>query len=106
MVEVVLAEHLREDVVGQDVLDQHLPHIGLGEIRVDRFVSVLQKDPRRLAEGRAFLMRFHDHCPQGFKDGGEVSLELIDGLVEFKNLDALVREEQRQQLLELRNVFD
>ena len=35
LVKLVLGEHSQEDVLGEDVLEQHLPHVGLGHVRAD-----------------------------------------------------------------------
>ena len=43
MVEIVLPENLGEDIFGQNVLDQHLAHIGIGNARIDCFLGMFQK---------------------------------------------------------------
>jgi hypothetical protein len=93
-------EHLREDLFGEDVLDQHLAHIGGREAGVDRFLRVLQELRRGLGErgiGRVLAL---DHRAQRFQHRGQVGLELRHGLAEVLDLGTLEAEKQFDQLFE------
>ena len=49
-VEIILVEDVGEDFLSQDVLDQHLPHIGFRQHGIDGLLGMLQECRRRLAE--------------------------------------------------------
>ena len=104
-VEVVVAEDAREDILGQDVLDQHLTHVVGGDGRVDARLSL----PQEIGGGgaKAFVARVGliDPCAERDKNGGQVGLELDDGLAKFRDLRPLPAEEQVEQSLERRAVF-
>ncbi len=95
-----------EDLLGQDVLDQHLPHIGRGEAGVDGFLRVREERLRGQAELRVGLVRPLDHLAQRLEHGGKVGLELLDGFPELRYLGTGVAEEQAQELLERHHVVD
>ena len=50
LVVVGAGEDGREHFAGEDVLDQHLAHVGFGEARVDRLLGVFEEFVCRLAE--------------------------------------------------------
>lgn len=89
-----------EDVLGQDVLDQHLLHIVLADRRVDRALRVFQE--RGLGSGEAGRCRaLHgDQVAQRVEDGGQVLRELAHRLVEIGDLLPLMREKARDQRVE------
>ena len=82
-----------ENVLGQDVLDQHLAHVGFREAGVDRLLGVLEKIFRGFSEVRLALVGAHDHGAQRFEDFWEISFELLDRLAKLRDLGALVLEE-------------
>jgi len=103
---VILAvvEDLSEDLLGQDVLDQHLAHVIAGQGRVDRLLR-MGKEPRRLfGKGRVAGIGRGDGHAQAFKDRRQVGLELVHGRAEFGDLGAFPGEEQRQEPAERVNI--
>ena len=51
-------EHLGEDFLGEDVLDQHFPHVGLGERGIDGLPRVLEELAARRARSRGLAACF------------------------------------------------
>jgi hypothetical protein len=68
LVERPAREHRREDFLGQDVLDQHFPHVGLDETRIDGLLRVPEKRLGSTAECRIVGMRPLDHRAQRLQD--------------------------------------
>ena len=50
-----------ENILGKDVLDQHLAHVGFGEARIDRLLGVLEKFLGGFPEIRFALVGALDH---------------------------------------------
>ncbi len=98
LVEVAVVEHLGEDFLGQDVLDQHLAHVGFGEAGVDGFLRVCQEFLLGLAEAGVGRMLALDHLAQRFQHGRQVGLELLHRRAEIGDLGPLEAEEQFEQL--------
>ena len=103
-VEVAVVEDVGEDLLGQDVLDQHLAHVGFGKQGVDRLLRVGEKFGLRRAEGGIAGLLPVDHVAQGLQHGGQVGLELLHRGAEVGDLLALKPEEQLEQLLQLGGV--
>ena len=100
-VEVAVVEDLGENLFGQDVLDQHLAHVGIGEAGVDGLLRMLQELRRRLRERRRCRCAARSIIvAQRLQHGRQVGLELLDGLAEVGDLGALVAEEQLEQLFQ------
>ena len=83
-----------EDIFGQDVLDQHLAHVGFREAWIDRLLSVLEKFLGGLSEFRFALVGAFDHRAQRLQHHRQVGLELLDGFAELGDLGAFVVEEE------------
>ena len=95
--EVGVLEHLGENVLGQDVLDQHFLDVVLADRRIDRIAGVGQEvilRPGELARLRALHL---DDPAQFLQHGGQIGGELLHRLVEVGHFLALVREEAGQQ---------
>ena len=92
-VELVLGEHPEEDVLGEDVLEQHLPHIGLGHGGADAAVAQFKEPGDAFAVvGIAFLGLSH-RLAEVLENGGQVGLELLLCLTELLDLRQFVAEE-------------
>ncbi len=48
--EIAVAEDLAENLLGEDVLDQHLANVGGGDVGVDRLLRVLEELDRGVAK--------------------------------------------------------
>ena len=96
-VEVRVVEHMREDLLGQDVLDQHLPHVRLAQRRVDRRARVRQEHPRRRLKPGVPRIRLVDLPPQRVEHVRQVGLELLHRRAELGDLRPLPGEEQAHQ---------
>lgn len=104
LVVIGAGEHQCEDFLGEDVLDQDLAHVGFAERRVDRFLRLLQELVGGGPEARVVRIGLLDHAAQRIAHRRQVDLELFDRLAEFRDLRALVAEEQLQQALQLVDV--
>ncbi|MNC86701.1 hypothetical protein D3C83_23750 [compost metagenome] len=89
-VEVVLAEYLGKYFLGQNVLDQHLAHIGGGDTRVDRLVRMLEEAFRLLAKPAVFLESLLDHVAERCEHRRQIGLELLDRFAELGDFRPLV----------------
>jgi hypothetical protein len=104
LVEVAVVEDVGKDFLGQDVLDQHLAHVGLAQRGVDGLLRVGEKPGLRRAEVGIAGLLLVDHGAQGLQHGGQVGLELLHRGAEIGDLLALEAEEQLEQLLQLGGV--
>lgn len=91
--EIALVENLGENVFRQNMLDQHLAHVGGGDGGVDRLLRVLQKFNLSRAEIRLFGFGLVDHVAQGLENLRQIHLELRDRLAEIGDLRPLIAEE-------------
>ena len=100
-VELVLAEHAQEDVLGEDVLQQHLAHVAVGHGRADGLPAEGQEGGGgRLVVGVVCLGVLH-RLPQIVDYGGEVGLELPLGLAKLLDLRQLVVQERADEAVQL-----
>ena len=96
-VELVLGKHPQENVLGQDVLEQHFPHVGAGHLRADGLpAQVEESGGGGLVVGVA---RFGDGhgLPQIVQHGGQVGLELPLRPAELFDVGQFVVEEAAYQ---------
>ena len=96
-VELTLVEHSLEDVFGQDVLEQHLPHVCKGDDGADGLAAQFQEGRGGLLVARALRLRLGDGGPQVLQHHGEVGLELALGLAELLDLRQLVVQEDADE---------
>ena len=82
-VELVLGEHLLKDVLGQDVLQQHLAHVLGPHLLANGLVAEVEEVGGGGPVGRVALLGRVDGGAQVFEDGGEVGLELPLRLAEL-----------------------
>ena len=71
-------KHSGEPIFGQNVLDQHLAHVGFGETGIDWLLGVLEKLLGGFAKFRFALMGALDHRAQRFQNHRQVGFELLD----------------------------
>lgn len=83
-----------ENLLGEDVLNQHLAHVGCGEAGVDGLLCVLKEGLRCSAEFLVGAMGLLDHVTQGAEHGGKIRLELLHRLPELHHRGRHVVEEQ------------
>ena len=92
-VELVLGEDAQEDVLRQDVLEQHLPHVGVGHLGADGLPAQLQEAGGGGHVVMVLGLGLLDGLAQVLEDGGQVGLELPLRLPELLDLRQLVVEE-------------
>ena len=85
-VELVFTEHSQEDVLGEDVLQEHLAHVGLGNGRADAAVALLEELRHAIAVGFVVGLGVGHGQAKVLEHGGEVGLELLLGLPELFDL--------------------
>ena len=105
-VELGLVENPHEDVLGQDVLDDHLAHVRHLDLRVDGLFAQLQELIQGRAEGGVGLDLLVNDRPQCPGQGGNICAELLDGLVEEPHLRALVANKKAQQDVERSGIIE
>ena len=93
-------KHLAEDFLSQDVLYQHLAHIGIGQARVDGLLRMHQELGRCGAELLIVVVLPGDHVAQCLQHRWQVGLELRHCRAEVGDFLPLERNEQRKQLAE------
>ena len=94
LVKVRIIKHLGENLFGQDVLNQHFPHIRIGQRRVDGLLRMHQKLFFSLPKRGISHVSAFNHVAQRIEHGGQVSLELLDCGAKAGNLGALEAEEK------------
>ena len=99
--ELGIAEDGEEDFLGEDVLDEHLVHIGRGDGGIDGAAAEFQKGIAAQAEGAIFRLLLLDHFPQGPDDAGDVLLEALDGFLELADLGVLEGDVGGEESVEL-----
>jgi hypothetical protein len=90
--EVRIVEDLRKNFFGQDVLNQHFPHVSCGDVWIDCVLCMLEEAKRVLTEIYVALLSL-DHVAQRLEHLGQVGLELLDRLAKIRDLLALVAKE-------------
>ncbi|WP_255565190.1 hypothetical protein [Methylovirgula sp. HY1] len=105
-VELIVVIDFRENLLGQNMLDQHLPHVGGRDGRVDRIPGVLEEFQFFRAKGCIALSRSFYFLAQSIENGGQVCLELLDRLAEFRNFRPLIGEVKREKPLQSDRIID
>ena len=98
--ELVLGEHPQEDVLGEDVLQQHLPDLGLRHGGADAAVTQLEEPGDALAVLLVALLGVGDRLAEVLEDGRQVRGELLPRLAELPDLRQLVVEEPADESVE------
>ena len=104
-VKVGVLEYCGENFLGQDVLNEHFAHVGIGETRVDRLLRVGEKFLLGSAEFFIRNVLALDRVAQRGEHGGQVGFELFDGVAEAFDLRPLESEESFEQPREGIGVF-
>ena len=91
--ELVLGEDAEEDVPGEDVLEEHLAHVGGGHVGADGLPAELQEARCGGHVGLVLGLGLLYGLAQVLEDGGQVGLELLLGVPELLDLGQLVVEE-------------
>ena len=65
-VELVLGEDAQEDVLREDVLDEHLPHVGFGDGRADALPALFEEFGGVLLVVRVVCLGVFDRLTQVF----------------------------------------
>ena len=103
LVELVFGEHSQENVLGQDVLNQHFLNVELRHLGADGTVAKLQK-----AGGGGLVVVAFGGVPHGLAQGGQdvrqVFLELIPRRPEFLDLPGYVIEERLYEPVQLAGI--
>ena len=74
---LVLVEHPQENVLGQNMLDQHLSDLIVRHVRTNGLVAQFEEDPRRLLVSRIVGLGLNDSFAKPLQHGGQVVLELL-----------------------------
>ena len=100
-VELVLGEDAQEDVAGEDVLQQHLADVGVGDVGADGLAAEVQEEGGGgLVVGVAGLGVGHG-LAEALQHGGEVGLELLASLAELLDFGQLVVQEAADEAVQL-----
>ena len=97
LVEVAVVKHLGENLFGEDVLDKHLAHIGIGEIRIDRLLRMGEELFLRFAKARVGFVLQRDHLAQGLQHGGQIGFELFHRRAKTRDLGTFKTEKKFEQ---------
>ena len=89
-----------EDVLREDMLDDHLAHVGHHQVGVDGFVAELEEVGARLAEGRVDLRLLGDQRAQGLQQVGQILFEGLDGLAETFDAGRLIAHKGGEQVVQ------
>ncbi len=100
LVKVAVVKHLGKNLFRQDVLNQHLAHIGIAQQRVDGLLRVQQKPLFGGAEFSVAAVRLLNHAAQCGQHGGQIGFELLHSAAEIGNLRALIAKKQLEQFLQ------
>ena len=100
-VELVLGEDAEEDVAGEDVLEQHLADVGVGDVGADGLAAEVQEEGGGVLVVGVAGLGVGDGLAEALQDGGEVGLELLAGLAELFDLGQLVVQEAADEAVEL-----
>ena len=68
--ELLLAEHAEEDIFGEDVLEEHLPHVRLRDVGADGLAAELEEGGGRLLVARAAGLRLNNGAAKVLQDLG------------------------------------
>ncbi len=99
-VELGIVEDGHEHILGEDVLDEHLAHVGHFHAGIDGLLAQLQEFAQGLTERDILgVLLFNDGAQLGCQ-GGDVLVELLDGAVELADLERLVGDEAGKQRVE------
>ena len=99
--ELVLSEHPQEDVLGEDVLQQHLADVGGGHGGAYALLAQLQEGHCGLLILRVVDLGLLYGLPQVADDGWQVGLELLLRLAELLYFRQLVVQERANEPVEL-----
>ena len=88
-----LSEDPLKDVLGQDMLQQHLPHVGLGDRWTDAAVAQIEEFRDPVLVGGIPHLGIRHRLPQVFQHRWQVRGELLPCLPELADLGELVVEE-------------
>ena len=99
--ELDLREYLLEDVLGEDVLKQHFPHVRRGDRWADGLAAQVEEDVCGLLVARVLRLRLGDGGPQVLQHRGQVGLELALGVPELPDLRQLVVQEDADETVQL-----
>ena len=98
--ELAFGEHAQEDVLGEDVLQQHLANIGGGDVGADGLVALLQEGLGGCLVGHVASLGGVHGSAQVVEDSGQVGFELLLGLAELLDLRQFVVEEAADQAVQ------
>ena len=97
-------EDIRENFLGENMLDQHFADIGFAHRRVDGALGLRQKRIRRQPERSILRIGRVNAGAQRLQHGGKIDGELRDCLPEIGDFRALISEEQADEMIEPRLV--
>ena len=100
-VELILGEDAQENVLGEDVLEQHLAHVSGRDGGADRVAAQVQELRSRSLVARVGARSRINGLPQVLQDLRQIDLELLLGLAELLDLRQLIVEEVANQAMQL-----
>ena len=98
-VKLVLVEHPQENVLGQNMLDQHLPDVVVRHVGANRLVAKFEEDPRRLLIPWIARLGFKNSFAKFLQDSRQVSLELMPRFPKLLDLRQFVVQKLSNQLV-------
>ena len=101
LVELVFPEYAEEDVLGQDVLEQHFPHVRRRHGGANGPAAQVQEGRGGFLVLRVLRLGLGDGGPQVLEHGGQVGLELALGLAELLDFRQLVVQEDADEAVQL-----
>ena len=90
-VELNVGEHPQEDILGEDVLQQHLPHVRVGHVGTHRAPTQFKKAARSRAVIGVAGLRLGHRGAQIVQNRRKVRFELLPRLPELLDLRACLR---------------
>ncbi len=96
--ELGVLEQVAHQPLGEQVLDQHLVHVAVGQFRVQRRAAQGHKCGESFAELPVLLVRFVDVVAERLRQVRNAQLELVHGALELTLIGFIVGEEAVHQL--------
>ena len=99
--ELALSEHLQEDILGENVLQQHLPHVGGGHGGANALLAQFEEPGRGGLIAGVGRFGVGDGLAQIVNDGGQIGLELPLRLAKLLDLREFVVQKHADEAVQL-----
>ena len=98
--ELYVGEDAEEDVLGENVLDQHLTDIDIGHVGADGTPAEGEEHGGGILVVGVASFRLRYRLPQVFQHGGQIVSELLAGLAELFDFRQIVVQETRDEAVQ------